>query len=296
MTTTLPPTVPTSARPSSTRRIPVRRLDVDVAAIDDASWIVPDDPVFSHLLATLSAVFPRGEEFFVASVRRHRDAVADDPQLRAQVKAFIGQEAMHGREHRALNVRLAAMGYRTERADRTIGRLVDAIFRARPRRLAVAATAAAEHYTGLLAEAVLGHEPTRRILFSQDSVEPLIAWHALEELEHKNVAFDVMQRSGGGYPIQVAGFLVTSGVLAGYVALEWGRAVVEDRHVITRAHRRRFLHDLRRQQLISPWFLRSALTYLRPGFHPDDTDTDELVEEWRTRLAEVTTVTAGVVG
>lgn len=284
----------TSIRPSSERRIPVRRLDIDPAAIADDEWIVPGDPIFSHLLATLSAVFPRGEEFFVASVRRHRDAVADKPELKAQVKAFIGQEAMHGREHRALNARLADMGYHTVRADRTIGRLVDFLFRARPRRLAVAATAAAEHYTGLLAEAALGHEPTRKILFSQDSVEPLIAWHALEELEHKNVAFDVMEASGGGYPIRVAGFAATTGVLAGYVALEWGRSVYEDRAVITAAHRRRFRANLVRQKLLSPWFTRKALTYLRPGFHPDDTDTDALVEEWRIRLADVTTVTAGL--
>ncbi len=278
--------VRSSARPSADRDIPVRHLRTTPDVID-TEWIVEDDPIFSHLLATLSAVFPKGEDFFVASVRRHRDAVSDDPTLKAQVKGFTGQEAMHSREHRALNARLAELGYNTVRADRTIARICDAVLRMKPRRLAIAATAAAEHYTGLLAETALAHEPTRKILFGQEAVEPLICWHALEELEHKNVAFDVMVASGGRYPVRAAGFAVTSTALAGYVGVEWGRSVFEDRHKITREHRRRFRHNLVRQRLISFGFLWDALKYLRPGFHPDDTNTDALVEHWRVELADI---------
>ncbi|MEZ5323256.1 MAG: metal-dependent hydrolase [Microthrixaceae bacterium] len=277
-------------RAAAERSIPVRRLLSRPAEVT-TDWIVPGDPIFSHLLATLSAVFPNGEDFFVASVRRHRDAVADDPSLKAQVKGFIGQEAMHGRAHRALNTRLAELGYHTDRADRVIARLCDLILRSRPRRLAIAVTAAAEHYTGLLGESALDHEPTRRILFGQESIEPLICWHALEELEHKNVAFDVMESAGGGYPIRVAGFVVTTGVLAGYVGIEWGRAVFEDRRRITAEHRRRFSSNFARQRLVSWWFLRKSLAFLRPGFHPDDTHTDDLVREWRARLADVAVAT-----
>jgi uncharacterized protein len=275
-----------AARPSASRRIPVRKLGVDPSTLDVERWVVDDDPIFSHFLATLSAVFPRGEDFFVASVRRHREAVADDPVLKAQVKGFTGQEAMHGREHRALNARLAELGYNTVRADRTIGRLCDLILALPPSTLPVAATAAAEHFTGLLAEAALGDDRTREILFGHEVIEPLIAWHALEELEHKNVAFDVMEEAGAGYPTRVAGWMVTVGVLAGYVALEWGRSVWAIRDEITPLQRQRFLHNLPRQKLLSPWFVRHGLTYLRPGFHPDDTNTDALVEEWRVRLAD----------
>ena len=275
-------------RPSAQRDIPVRRFRSD-AEVHDDDWIVAGDPIFSHLLATLSAVFPNGEDFFVASVRRHRDAVADQPLLKAQVKGFIGQEAMHGREHRALNDRLAELGYHTVRADAIIQRICDRILRARPKRLAIAATAAAEHYTGLLAEVALDHEPTRRILFGQEAVEPLICWHALEELEHKNVAFDVMVASGGRYPIRAAGFVVTTTVLAGYVGVEWGRSVWEDRGRITRRNRRQFRRNLVRQRLLSWSFLARAFAYLRPGFHPDDTDTHDLVEKWRVELADIAT-------
>lgn len=277
------------SRPSAERDIPVRHLRVAPEVVD-TNWIVADDPIFSHLLATLSAVFPKGEEFFVASVRRHRDAVADQSTLKAQVKGFIGQEAMHSREHRTLNSQLAELGYNTVRADETVGRICAAILAMPPKTLAIAATSAAEHYTGLLGETALDHDPTREVLFGQEAVEPLICWHALEELEHKNVAFDVLVAAGGHYPIRVAGFFVTTTALAGYIAVEWGRSVFEDRRKITRSHLRQFGRNFMRQRLLSPQFFMKAFEYLRPGFHPDDTDTDALVEEWRIKLADVAEV------
>lgn len=244
-------------------------------------------------MATLSAVFPRGEEFFVATVRTHRSAAAGDEVLRAQVKAFAGQEAMHGREHRALNARLAALGYQTVEADRGIGRVLDLIFRFRPSTLPLAVTAAAEHFTGILAEAALGHDSTRHTLFGHPEIETLIAWHALEELEHKNVAFDVLDRSGGGYVVRMGGFAVAAVLLGGYVAFASTRAIVADAGTLRPRHARTLVRDLRKQRLLSPWALRQAVRYLRPGFHPDDMATEDLVEAWRQRLQADTTVTAG---
>ena len=70
------------------------------------------DIVTSHVLAVLSSVFPDGEDYFVRSVKAVRDRITD-PRLRENVEGFIGQESMHGREHRALNERLAELGYPT---------------------------------------------------------------------------------------------------------------------------------------------------------------------------------------
>jgi len=281
-------------RPSSQRTIPVRRLDVDLRSVDVDRWIVEDDPIFSHFVATLSAVFPRGEEFFVTTVREHRHVVEGDPVLKAQVKGFIGQEAMHGREHRRLNERLAELGYYTPEAERSMDRAVRFVLRLRPRTLPLAVTAAAEHLTGVFAEVALGHQPSRELLFSHPDVQALVTWHALEELEHKNVAFDVLQRAGGGYAVRVAGFGVLMGALAGSVIGSWMRARFRDRRFIGREGRRRFTQHLPQQRLISLWALRRVFGYLRPGFHPDDTNTDELVREWRERLAGQVTETAGL--
>jgi len=287
-------TTTSSSRPSAQRAIPVRRLDVDLAHAPIGRWLVNDDPILSHFVATLSAVFPRGEEFFVRTVRDHRDAAKGDPVLAKQVKAFAGQEAMHGREHRDLNRHLDDLGYRTSRGERGVGRILDVLIKLRPTTLPLAVTAGSEHLTGILAEAALGHAQTREVLFANPDIQSLITWHALEELEHKNVAFDVLDRAGAGYVIRVAGYGIAVGILGGYVLMTWLHSVADDRRHIRGHQLRRFRADLRRQRLLSTWSLRQALRYLRPGFHPDDMDTDELVSEWRGRLEDRTTVTAGM--
>src|SRR5207244_6836667 len=107
----------TSVR-SADRTVPTRRISFEDSLQDLPRHFADDgDLVLSHLAAALSAVFPDGEDFFVRSVRHFRDGVAD-PALKRQVAGFIGQEAMHGREHRVLNDRLDGLGYPTKRVER----------------------------------------------------------------------------------------------------------------------------------------------------------------------------------
>lgn len=285
------------SRPSANREIPIRRLDADLngtglrdAGVDQNDpWLVPGDPIFSHFLAVLSALFPHGEEFFVTTVRAYRKEIADQPVLRRQVNAFIGQEVMHGREHRDLNERLADLGYPVARVDRGVERCCQALLRL-PGALPLAVTAAAEHLTGTMAEELLEGRGTNEVLLSRaGDLRTLVHWHALEELEHKNVAFDVFESVDGRYLVRVAGFWIMLNVLGGYGLVSWGRGVIEDRRRIGRSARRRFRSNLRRQSALSPRSGRRLLRYLRPGFHPDDTDTDAMVDEWRVRLSDRTT-------
>ena len=102
------------AREIVTRRISFRYPDGDMPR-----HFVDGDLVMSHVTAMLSAMFPNGEDFFVRSVRNYRDRITD-PELKRQVAKFIGQEAIHGREHREFNERLAQMGYATRYVDRAV--------------------------------------------------------------------------------------------------------------------------------------------------------------------------------
>src|SRR3954447_22050810 len=96
-----------------TRKVPTRRISFEESVRDLPKHFAADgDLILSHVAASLSAVFPDGEDFFVRSVRRFRDQITD-PALKRQVAGFIGQEALHGREHRALNGRLDELGYPT---------------------------------------------------------------------------------------------------------------------------------------------------------------------------------------
>src|SRR5947207_2664818 len=106
-----------SGKPAD-RQVPTRRISFEESLQDLPKHFADDgDLILSHIAAALSAVFPDGEDFFVRSVRNFRDQIAD-PELKQQVAGFIGQEAMHGREHRAFNNRLDELGYPTKRVER----------------------------------------------------------------------------------------------------------------------------------------------------------------------------------
>src|SRR5919112_5652530 len=100
------------------RKVPTRRISFEESLQSIPKHFAADgDLIHSHVAASLSAVFPDGEDFFVRSVRHYRSEITD-PELKRQVAGFIGQEAMHGREHRAFNRRLTELGYPTQRVEK----------------------------------------------------------------------------------------------------------------------------------------------------------------------------------
>ena len=62
-----------------------------------------------RLYNALSATFPKGEAFFVESVRAFREGTP--PKLEAEIRAFVTQEVMHSREHVQFNKRAVEAGY-----------------------------------------------------------------------------------------------------------------------------------------------------------------------------------------
>ena len=100
----------TSARTSRAVYPRTRRIRFRFNEEAGRKYFVAGDMVFSHFVAGLSGAFPPGEEGFIRSVRRFADQITD-PELKKRVAGFIGQESMHGQEHRHLNEKLIAMGY-----------------------------------------------------------------------------------------------------------------------------------------------------------------------------------------
>src|SRR3954462_9446738 len=72
-------------------------------------WWLRDDPVGSAMYDALSGTFPKGEAFFVESVRAFREGAP--PRLAVEIKAFTTQEVMHSREHVQFNRRSVEAGY-----------------------------------------------------------------------------------------------------------------------------------------------------------------------------------------
>src|SRR3954469_21316938 len=272
---------PTSAK--APRKVPTRRISFEEALQDVPRHFAADgDLILSHVAASLSAVFPDGEDFFVRSVRTFRDQVTD-PELKRQVAGFIGQEAMHGREHRLFNDRLDQLGYPTKRFERFTKKGLPLRERLLPPASNLAATAALEHFTATLAELVLS-KPEVRDLFGHDEVRNLFLWHALEESEHKAVAFDVYKAIGGTERMRVMTMNVLRFAFVGGMAFQVAVSLLGDRATYRPGNLRRSWRRFRRSPIMRKELWEQLRDYNRHDFHPDARDTNGLVEEWREKL------------
>jgi uncharacterized protein len=265
------------------RRVPTRRMSFDESLQQVPRHFAADgDLVQSHVAAALSSVFPDGEDYFVRSVRHFRDQITD-PELKRQVAGFIGQEAMHGREHRVFNERLQELGFHTKVAERLTKRGLAIRTKIATPKSNLAATAALEHFTATLAELVLTNDEVRD-MFGDEAVKNLFLWHALEESEHKAVAFDVYKAVGGSERTRVwtMNFLRYGFVLGMVVQVVISLAL--DRATYRRGNLRKSLRRFFKSPVVSKDLWRQLKDYNRPDFHPDDRDTDALVAKYREEL------------
>ena len=133
----------------------------------------------------LSATFPIGEAYFVESVRAFREGTP--PKLAEEIRGFTTQEAIHSREHDAFNKRAADSGYDLSKLEQRVSERL-AITRDRPPVVNLAATMALEHFTAILAHQLLANP--RHLAGAEAETADLWRWHAVEEIEHKGVAYD----------------------------------------------------------------------------------------------------------
>lgn len=268
---------------STGRDVPVRRIALEPAFASVPRHFAADgDLVTSHFIAALSALFPEGENFFIRSVKHYRDQVTD-PRLKEQVSGFIGQEVVHGREHGAFNEHLATLGYPSMRVDALLRKGLQF----RSRRIApianLASTAALEHFTATLAEHVMTNEETRQAM-GHDAVRDLFVWHALEESEHKAVAFDVYRTVGGSERLRIVTMkLVRYSFVIGLV-IQMAASLARDRMTYRPGVLRESLRRFRRQPIVSREVWEQLKEYERRGFHPDDRPTQHLIDSWREQL------------
>ncbi|MES2032774.1 MAG: metal-dependent hydrolase [Pseudomonadota bacterium] len=157
-------------------------------------WWLSGDPVATAFFNALSATFPLGERFFMDSVKAHRTHATG--VLRDQISAFLFQESMHSREHVVFNEIAEKAGYDMKALeDRT--RRVLAFARTRTPIQQLAATCALEHFTAILANAIL--DDSRYLEGAPPEAQALWRWHAMEEIEHKAVAFDTLVAATRGW-------------------------------------------------------------------------------------------------
>lgn len=178
----------------------VRRLLVDLSTPFERHWN-GGDAFRSAFFNALSMSFPIGEQFFIDSVRNaaktlegpQKDAFADD------VAGFVGQEATHRRIHALYNEHLYRQGDVNFWEARVRERMKK--FEGMDVRHPLAVTAANEHFTAILAEHLLSHP--QALAGAESRLRDMWLWHASEEAEHRCIAFDLYQATGGSHQWRV---------------------------------------------------------------------------------------------
>ena len=158
-------------------------------------WWMGGDAVKTAIFNALSVTFPRGEAFFIDSVRKHRDGA--NPRLAAEIQAFTRQEVVHSREHLAFNRRVTEAGYDTSRLEKSVEDRL-AFIGTKPPIASLAVTMALEHFTAILAHALLAN--ARYLKGADTESGDLWRWHAIEEIEHKGVAYDTWMLATRDWP------------------------------------------------------------------------------------------------
>lgn len=172
---------------------PVVRSKLDFKLEDVPRFWFAGDPFRTRVFDALSLTFPDGERYFIECVRLFRDKI-QDPDLQARVADFIKQEAQHGIAHDKMNQLMKEQGMPVEQFTTTLKKIFRFELTKRSPQYNIAMTAAAEHLTALMAETFYSKRATLQEVHPY--VRALLAWHSIEEMEHRDVAFDVMQQVG----------------------------------------------------------------------------------------------------
>ncbi|AVH50313.1 MULTISPECIES: metal-dependent hydrolase [Acinetobacter] len=193
---------------------PIVRSNLDFKLADVPRYWFAGDPFLTRMFDALSLTFPDGERYFIQSVRLFRDQI-QDPDLKQRVADFIRQEAQHGIAHDKMNQVMKDQGMPVDQFIQRLNKVFKFELKYRSPQYNIAMTAAAEHLTALMAETFYGEKDT--LQDAHPYVRALFAWHAIEEMEHRDVAFDVMQQVGNVPEVtRKMALVLTTGLMFGF--------------------------------------------------------------------------------
>ena len=235
----------------------------------------------SAFVVALSASFPPGEKEFIQSVRLFMDRVSD-PKLSADVQEFAAQEGQHSLQHKRMNEAFDRLGYQATSVSERFEEMEQEWAEQSSAEDRLAATVVMEHITAVMAHFAL----TRPEEFAPlpQSVRELLLWHAIEEIEHKSVAFDVYEACVGDRN-RLRRQLLLHMVLFPMVTRDFQRLLLRKLgHTPTWGERVEMARYLFGPKGLVVSVLPRYLALLKPGFHPWDLDDSHLVDEWKGRL------------
>ena len=278
---------------SKAMKVDIRRLKWDFSSEGNRYWF-GGSPALTHLLNVYTLLVPDNEAFYIRTINQYMEAI-DDETLRSQVMHFCRQESLHGVAHRAYWRCLEERGINIARFVNAVNwvlyRVMEPI---EPKGLRLSIVAAIEHVNALLGNIFLKNQ----LLDSADSeLRRLFVWHFSEEIEHKAVAHEVLERFHPGYLPRVLGALIAVPMF--YFLLFVGTIYLlgQERELL-KWRNIRDLYWLFVTKGVMRESISHLLRYFRRGFQPWEVDDSNLVvlPEMLDKIAEVAAVRTGTTG
>jgi len=260
--------------------VPPRNIRFDLASARNGHWLA-GDAVGTAVFNALSLTFPDGERMFMDAVRHYRGEVSS--KLAEDVRGFIAQEAIHSREHQQLNDLIDPARYPVDHVLEQVRARIGQARSAGAMRMLMT-TIALEHFTAMMADV---HAQSQDVFDGvAPGIERLWRWHAMEETEHKGVAYDVFLRATRQWPPwqrylrRCLAMAVITGLFTSSIARYAGQLLATDGYSAARARKAVNRYLWRKPGIFSRgWKLYFA--WYRPGFHPWDHDNRALVAGWK---------------
>ena len=276
---------------------PVRRMNFDFDAVPE--YWMNGSVGLTHFMTALSALFPDGEKLFIDSVRavRYHPAIKDNEALQKEISAFIGQEAMHTHEHIGFNAAAQRYGHdvatletKTNTVIQTFRKVFMTLskpFGITQQMIDLTATTALEHFTATLASELLRNQSIQDLMTDQ-TMATMWAWHAIEENEHKAVAYDVFEgifgRGFKAYALRSSSLMLAMLILFITQSYFVARLLKQDQQLNFQAFKDIYSYAYSPSKGVITGMGKEMLIYFRPGFHPNDLDTVSLLDAWKAKL------------
>lgn len=251
---------------------------------DIPKYWVDDNPYMTHFMNALSAVFPEGERFFIDSVRHYQNDIKDQSLLK-DIRGFIGQEAHHSKHHKLFNDLVERKGTPMSAVHDYVGRGLTQARENLPPEYQLAITIALEHFTAIMANRALVDESLYDGM--QAEFANLIRWHAIEETEHKAVAFDVYQQVCGDVKIRRRVMREITLTFIGHITAFQIYFLIKDGFPIRPIKFLKFLNFLFGTKGFFRKIIPDYIDYYKADFHPWQHDNHALIENWKTRYAHL---------
>ena len=245
-------------------------------------WL-DNDPIGTHFVNALQSTFPDGELFFIqaavdgARILRQHGSIGN--QMEQDLKSFQQQEAHHSQQHRLWTDALIQMGYEKLALYNEGLHKDDTWFRMHiSAKWRLSITAAAEHYTASLAY-LFTHVNQDLLMKGDAPFNSLLLYHAMEEIEHKSVCFDLSQMLSRSYLLRILGFVFATLDLVVSIYMRMSYLLKRDGLWGWKYRVKVWKYFLGRSGLLKGLFPR-AIQYLRPSFHPWMTDERKGIEHF----------------